>query len=51
MTDQQRAFVRTGYRRGLDVPGIAAYAGVSEQETEIYLTWWCDQGCLEDPRG
>ena len=46
MTEQQRAFVRTAYRRGLDTAGIAAYAGTAEDETEIYLAWWCDRGCL-----
>lgn len=45
MNEEGRAAIRAAYQDGADVPEIAAAAGVSVDEAETYLRWWCDRGC------
>lgn len=45
MTEEGRAAIRAAYEAGADTAEIAAAGGVSVEEAETYLRWWCDRGC------
>ena len=45
MTQKAREAIRREYLDGSTVEEIAQVAGVTVEEAEIYLRWWCDRGC------
>lgn len=45
MTGTARLAIERAYLRGDTLEDIAASAGVSVREADIYLCWWCDRGC------
>ncbi len=49
MTGLAAAKLRAAYLDGSPIEEIAALAGVTIAEAEIYLTWWCSAGCPEKP--
>ena len=39
------AAIRTAYLRGDTTEEMAEAGGVTAEEVEVYLTWWCSEGC------
>lgn len=49
MTGRQIAAIRAAYLDGEPADRIAALAGVTQAESETYLTAWCSAGCPDGP--
>jgi DNA-directed RNA polymerase specialized sigma24 family protein len=48
VTATARRAIQQAYLRGDTLEQIAAAAGVSVREADIYLNWWCDRGCPDE---
>lgn len=45
MDEKQRSAIRAAYLDGADLDEVATTAGVTVQEADTYLLWWCDRAC------